>query len=310
LKNTFFTIVVPTYNRAAMLSKAIDSVISQTYTNWELIIVDDGSTDHTKELVENYCNIDNRIRYIYQENEERSAARNNGIEHAKGEFICFLDSDDYYALNRLENISKYLKNESNIKSFYYTAITYDFGHKLVERPERKRLPEENVFEFIVQAIIGTPQVIMARDLLLKERFDPRWRIGEDMELWLRLAKIEEPKFIPNEASVIATEHENRSVNFKLHNAAKEQLRMLKIIFHKNHSGEQISMPLKRKIISNCYFNILKHWLYNRNRIKSIFFILKCVFSDLQSPYIKFRINIFIHILKFKSFDKIISKIEP
>jgi glycosyltransferase involved in cell wall biosynthesis len=293
-----------------MLAKAIDTVIAQTYSDWELIIVDDGSTDSTRELVYEYCKKDPRIHYIYQENAERSAARNNGIEHAKGNFICFLDSDDYYALNRLENISTYLKNQYNIKAFYYTAITYDFGNKLEERPERKRLLKENVFEFIVQAIIGTPQVIIARDLLLNERFDPRWRIGEDMELWLRIAKIEEPRFIPNEASVIAKEHEDRSVNFKLHNAAKEKLRMLKIIFHKNHSGEQISMPLKRKIISNCYFNILKHWLYNRNRIKSIFFILTCVFSDLQSPNIKFRINIFIHILTFKSFDKIISKIEP
>ena len=75
----FFSIIIPTYNRAHLISMAIDSVIAQTFENWELIIVDDGSTDNTKELVDNYCSIDKRIRYIYQENAERSAARNNGI---------------------------------------------------------------------------------------------------------------------------------------------------------------------------------------------------------------------------------------
>ncbi len=304
MKNPFFSIVIPTYNRAHLISKAIESVIAQTYSDWELIIVDDGSTDNTKELVDNYCNKDNRIRYIYQENAERSVARNNGIDHAKGEFICFLDSDDYYALNRLENISTYLRNQSNMKSFYYTAITYDYGNKLEERPERKRQPEENVFEFIVQAIIGTPQVIIARDLLIKERFDPRWRIGEDMELWLRLAKIEEPSFIPNEASVIATEHEDRSVNLKRFNSGIEQLTLLKNIFNSNHCGNLISARIKRNTISNCYFIIFKFWFYNQNRLKCLRYIIVCIISNIQSEQLKFRVNILIRLFIFQSYDRI------
>jgi glycosyltransferase involved in cell wall biosynthesis len=292
-----------------MLSKAIHSVIAQTYTDWELIIVDDGSTDSTRELVCEYCQKDPRIHYTYQDNAERSVARNNGIDNAKGEFICFLDSDDYYELNRLENISKYLKNESRIKSFYYTAITYDFGNKLEERPERKRLPEENVFEFIVQAIIGAPQVIIARDLLLNERFDPRWRIGEDMELWLRIARIEEPRFIPNEASIIATEHEDRSVNWKRFNSGKAQLVLLKSIFNSNHSGNLINAQIKRNTKSNCYFTIFKFWFYNQNRLKSLKLLLVCILSNIRSEQLKFRINILIHILTMRPDSKIKSLIE-
>ena len=86
-----FSIIIPTYNRAAFLPKAIESVLAQTYTDWELIVVDDGSTDNTREVVAQYN--DERIIYIYQENAERSAARNNGISQAKGDFICFMDSD-------------------------------------------------------------------------------------------------------------------------------------------------------------------------------------------------------------------------
>lgn len=88
-----FSVIIPTYNRASMLPKAIESVLAQTYPNWELIIVDDGSTDNTKELVANFIEKDGRIKYIYQENAERSAARNNGIKNAKGEYICFLEQN-------------------------------------------------------------------------------------------------------------------------------------------------------------------------------------------------------------------------
>ena len=82
--NPFFSIIIPTYNRAHLISKAIESVIAQTFENWELIIVDDGSTDETKDLILSYQNKVARIRYIYQQNAERSAARNNGIDKSKG----------------------------------------------------------------------------------------------------------------------------------------------------------------------------------------------------------------------------------
>lgn len=92
--SVLFSIIIPTHNRAHMISRGIESVINQTYPHWELIIIDDGSTDKTKEVVEGYN--DPRIRYLWQENQERSVARNNGIDQATGDWICFLDSDDWY----------------------------------------------------------------------------------------------------------------------------------------------------------------------------------------------------------------------
>src|ERR1035437_3389515 len=99
MNNPVFSIILPTFNRAHMLSKAIESVLSQSFVNWELLIVDDGSTDNTALLVSNYTDV--RIQYIYQQNQERSAARNNGIVKAKGQYICFLDSDDYFREDHL-----------------------------------------------------------------------------------------------------------------------------------------------------------------------------------------------------------------
>ena len=106
MQNPFFSIILPTYNRAHMIGKAIESVLAQTYTNWELLIIDDGSTDNTKQVIETYT--DNRIRYLYQQNAERSAARNNGIAHAQGQYICFIDSDDYYFANHLSTFDYFI----------------------------------------------------------------------------------------------------------------------------------------------------------------------------------------------------------
>ena len=87
------SVVIPAYNCAAYGGQAVDSVLHQTYTDWEIIVVDDGSQDDTRLILEQYGD---RIRYIYQQNQGVSIARNRGIELARGEFIAFLDADDYF----------------------------------------------------------------------------------------------------------------------------------------------------------------------------------------------------------------------
>ena len=83
----FFTVIIPTFNRADLLAIAIQSVLDQTFTNWELIVVDDGSTDHTASVVKSFG--DERIRYYYQENQELNAARNSGVDFSKGKYTAF-----------------------------------------------------------------------------------------------------------------------------------------------------------------------------------------------------------------------------
>ena len=108
----FYSIVLPTYNRADFIERAINSVLNQTFVDWELIIVDDGSTDDTKAIVDKYTQLDQRIKYYYQKNQERCIARNNGIDKASGDFICFLDSDDYFL-------------EKHLELFYNTIISHN-----------------------------------------------------------------------------------------------------------------------------------------------------------------------------------------
>ena len=105
-----FSIIIPTYNRAKLLKVAIQSVIDQTYEDWELIVVDDGSTDETKNIVKGIK--DSRIKYVYQENKKLSAARNTGVKNSVGKYICFLDDDDYYLGNHLEAFNNYLSQNN------------------------------------------------------------------------------------------------------------------------------------------------------------------------------------------------------
>ena len=91
----FFSVIIPTYNRSTLLINTVDSVLAQNYPHFEVIIVDDGSTDDTQQVVRNtYSNVP-QIRYFYKQNEERGAARNFGLKHAKGEYALFFDSDDF-----------------------------------------------------------------------------------------------------------------------------------------------------------------------------------------------------------------------
>lgn len=100
--NPLISVIVPCYNYAHYLSATLNSILEQTISDWECIIIDDGSTDNTKEIAENYCSNDNRFIYSYQNNQGLSSARNKGINRAKGKYIQFLDADDMIAPEKMK----------------------------------------------------------------------------------------------------------------------------------------------------------------------------------------------------------------
>lgn len=111
----FFSVIVTTYNRCTLLKRALDSLIAQTETDWEAIIIDDGSTDNTASLIKPYLEKGSKIKYIYQENTGYAMSKNTGIFLAKGKFVTFLDSDDEYAPTHLEERKLILMNNPGIE---------------------------------------------------------------------------------------------------------------------------------------------------------------------------------------------------
>ncbi len=189
MKNStpFFSIVLPTYNRCHFLSRSIESVLGQTFSDWELIIVDDGSTDDTKTMVTSYT--DKRIKYIWQPNKERSSARNLGISKARGKFMCFLDSDDEYIAHHLETHHTAIVNNPAIKVFR-TGLLYLKDNvcfnKSLNRPGAflDHYPFEHSVYFSFH-----------HSVFDNIKFDERFFIMEDMHLLLRVGKRYEIKQI-------------------------------------------------------------------------------------------------------------------
>jgi glycosyltransferase involved in cell wall biosynthesis len=188
-----FSIIIPTFNRVDKLKVAINSVLTQTNSNFELIIVDDGSTDNTKEFVTSID--DPRINYVYQENSGLpSVGRNNGVSLAKNEWICFLDSDDYWENNKLERIAYLIKNDPSVDVWSHSEYLVDSNNNKIKvlRHSPKSLSHNYFDELLFVGNFLSPSAISIKRSLFNQSggFDcsPDFFSVEDFELWLRLAK--------------------------------------------------------------------------------------------------------------------------
>jgi len=202
------SVVIPTFNSSKYLKEAVESVLSQTYPHLELIVVDDGSTDETREALVPFFS-DHRVRYFYQENKGGAAARNLGIREARGEFIAFLDHDDVWLPEKIEKQLALFQNEK-------VGLVYSgserFGQPRTElrfRPSTRPLSDYfrrgHIYRNLLSAnFIPTSSVVIRRSVLDRtgpflEQIGPsRLWYCDDYELWLRIAKICEIDFInPN-----------------------------------------------------------------------------------------------------------------
>ena len=120
----YFSIVIPTYNRAGLIGLTLDSVMAQQDTDFEVLVVDDGSKDNTAEIVQRYL-VDSRLRYLPKENGERGAARNYGLARARGKYVLFLDSDDLLHANHLSTLRKAIEAQAKLPDFIATKYDLD-----------------------------------------------------------------------------------------------------------------------------------------------------------------------------------------
>lgn len=190
-----------------MIATTIRSVLAQSFAGWEMIIVDDGSKDNTADVIRQYN--DSRIRYIYQQNAERSAARNNGIEHARGEFVCFLDSDDEYLPEHLQYFYDFIKIKNSEPAFYYApSYIADGGLKTMSRVY-DGIQHPAVWAW--HALLQNCGVCVPRFFLTDQKFPTQFNVWEDMHLWLRLLVKYKFYQLPEPLAIVHF-HDNRSIN--------------------------------------------------------------------------------------------------
>ena len=186
MANPCVSVVVPVYNAAAYIEKCIETVSGQTYTDWELILVDDCSSDQSVNIIEKHLG-DERIRLIRQpENLKAAQARNRGIEEAKGRFIAFLDADDIWDERKLELQLDFMKKKDC--AFSYTA--YEFGDENARGTGKivKVLPKINYRKALSRTIIFTSTVMFDLDKLTKEDIMMPDVPSEDTATWWKILK--------------------------------------------------------------------------------------------------------------------------
>ena len=191
------SIIIPAYNAAHFLAETINSVLSQTYQNFELLIVDDGSTDDTAAVVKGFG--DERIRYWHKKNSGVSDTRNFGISKAKGAYIAFLDADDLFLPQNLEKKILFLENNQEIDLVHSAEVRFDssIGSEIALMEGSGGEVLEKLLSMSGN-VIHSPSSVLVRKKLLEKTggFDPRLSTSADWDMWVRFAKETSFGYIP------------------------------------------------------------------------------------------------------------------
>lgn len=186
MEENLVSIVMPAYNCAHYIGETIQSVLVQTYEDWELLIVDDQSTDNTPKVVDEFATQDDRIRYIeLEKNSGVAVARNRGIEEARGNYIAFLDSDDLWKKDKLEKQIRFMQEHQYAFTFTSYDLIDEAGNKLNKCVE---VPEKIDYDTL---LYNTP-IFTCTVMYDKEQMGdvsmPQLNNGEDVATWLRMLK--------------------------------------------------------------------------------------------------------------------------
>jgi glycosyltransferase involved in cell wall biosynthesis len=183
LNNPLVSIIIPTFNRLSLLHEAVASVFRQTYSPFELIVVDDDSSDHTSTWLEN-----EEIRCIRLSHSGKPGhVRNQGVLESSGDVIAFLDSDDLWKPEKLEMQIEFLDKHPNLP-LCHTREEWVRGDRMVSQSSQKHARSGDVFaDAVKKCVIGPSTVVMKRSIFFDSNmFDPELEIAEDYDLWLRV----------------------------------------------------------------------------------------------------------------------------
>lgn len=206
MQKDLVSVIIPVYNTDDSIINCINSLINQSYKNFEALFIDDGSTNGVDIIIKKYANIDHRIKYFYKENSGVSATRNYGISKANGNYICFLDSDDEYIENALERLVYLIKtnNCDFVKAnFYYSKSGFKefkegikFNEKLVEIESEKELYIKNIIDGTMSTFVWV--LIVKREIIENLNFDEKISYMEDKIFYFELFSKAKSFYISNE----------------------------------------------------------------------------------------------------------------
>ena len=186
---SLISVIMPVYNGAKTIACAIESVLEQTYDNWELIIVNDGSVDQTREIVNKYLDLSDRIILLNQSNNGVSSARNNALNVMNGDFFCFLDADDKLPVNSLQARLDIFRKDDDIY-FVDGQVTFmDFDSNKVSRVYKPKKTDSFLKSLVLldEDVFCGPSIMVKRSVSVKYEFNTSYTHGEDLLFYISLA---------------------------------------------------------------------------------------------------------------------------
>jgi glycosyltransferase involved in cell wall biosynthesis len=272
-KELFFSIIIPAYNRAHMIKETLDSTIMQTYPHYEIILVDDGSTDNTEEIIKSYNNP--KVIYHKKINEERAVARNTGFNLAKGDYVTLLDSDDFLYPNHLEEAVKYIKANKSPEIIRFDFDVVDSHKNILQIAS---MPDKINDKMIHGNYMGCSGIIIKKEVATRYQFNSNRDLSgsEDYELWMRLAarfKIHTPKIV----TCSLHSHEERSV---IYNITQEPLVIRKDLLIQYAFADKVVNKIyghdKNKFVSNSLLYVSLHLAIAKINKASFHYLLKAI----------------------------------
>lgn len=289
------SVIIPTYNRSRLVKEAVESVLAQTFEDLEVIVIDDGSTDDTRDVIEVID--DKRIKYFYKENGGVSTARNLGLDKSEGEYICFLDSDDLWPENFVEVMLQKLQDNLDYGAAYCSrTILYPDGRK-VESYNAEHCKSGWITQGLFKkTFVSTPTLCFRERILEGFFFDESLRNSEDGDAWLRLSMQIKFLFVPDIQVIIRAEHEvsprrdSSSVNCN-------RMRVLERFYFKLGGDKFIKRKVAMRKLSHLYRSVAKNHYHRRCRAAAIYLFKKAV------SYWALDIRLYSDLLKFLLLSK-------
>lgn len=300
------SIIIATYNRAHLILETLDSVCAQTYTNWECIIVDDGSADNTEKIVTDLVSKDNRFVFLNRPSERPkgpNAARNFGIENSTGEYVLSLDSDDWILPEHLELKVEVLKNDLAIDGVLSKTIMVDSNKIIIKKEERTRLTKNILEDFISLRVSWYMHDIMWRKSFFENKtlYDEQLLKMLDRDFHIRRLSENPLLAFVNEYLSLYRIHENsNSSNNNINVAESRHNAIIKIVIALNEKG---------KLSKNIKFYLFKHQAQNlvilHEHPRSMYLYLSLIKKTFvfRSDYLKWVLKLIAGYFSFKIIGK-------
>ncbi len=292
------SVIIPAYNSENYIEKAINSVLNQTYQNFEIIIINDGSTDNTEEVIKQFT--DSRIKYIYQANQGVSAARNKAIELSDGDYIAFLDADDVWHPEKLQiQLNCFKKNPdinlvySNIKMIE-ESTDIEFIKNFDNFKTRKNLIKNLI---LTPFNCPSPSTVLLKKECLPEAglFDKNLTVGEDLDLWLRIAVKNNFYCIKKPLATAIRRQNGITRTLDPTKAIENNIYILNKFFNETDKEKQFQ-NYQNKAFAFVYFNIGFHYFFNTDSKNKFSIKTKNIFFAFTKKILRKLINIYILVI--------------